>query len=138
MLVFVEGAAQAVVSADVETCDAPRIGDERGQRTRWSGVGDAVRGPVGVVEPFALPESVDQVALVPDQGAVEECAATSLYPALHDPGIRASGHPGIPTPLSTTRIPASASTTSNPPPNSASQPGIMNRAGHLAVLIVNG
>jgi hypothetical protein len=55
-----------------------------GQRVQWSGVGDALMGPMAVVEPFELPERVDQVALVPDQGAVEQFAAADLYPAFHD------------------------------------------------------
>jgi hypothetical protein len=58
MLVFVERAAEAVVSADVEMSDAPRIDDGYGQRVQRSGVGDALMRPVGIVEPFELPERV--------------------------------------------------------------------------------
>jgi hypothetical protein len=39
----------------------------------------------------ATPESVEQVALVPDQGAVKEFTAAALYPPFHD-----RVHPGHP------------------------------------------
>ena len=50
----------------------------------------AVRS-VLVVERLELAERVQKVALVPDQGAVEELAPAGLYPALHD-GVHA-GYP---------------------------------------------
>jgi hypothetical protein len=58
MLVLVEDAAEAVVSADVKTCDARRIGDWWGRRSQWSAVGDALVRPMAVVEAFELSESV--------------------------------------------------------------------------------
>jgi hypothetical protein len=65
MLVFVERAAEAVVSADVEMSDAPRIDDGYGQRVQRSGVGDALTRPMAVVESFELSERMWQVALIP-------------------------------------------------------------------------
>ena len=40
--------------------------------------------PMGVVELLELTQSVQQVPLVPDQGPVEQLAAASLHPTLHD------------------------------------------------------
>ena len=37
--------------------------------------------PVVVVEVFELAQRVQQVTLIPDQGAVEQFPATGLYPA---------------------------------------------------------
>jgi hypothetical protein len=54
MLVLVENAAEAVGSADVQTSDAHRIDDSCGQWVQWSGVGDALVGPMAVVEAFEL------------------------------------------------------------------------------------
>src|ERR1051325_11378242 len=44
-----------------------------------------------VVEPLVFTECVKQVPLVPDQGAVEQFAATGLYPALDD-RVHRGGH----------------------------------------------
>ena len=52
MLVLVEDAAEAVVPADVERSDAPRIGDWYGQRVQRLGVGDALMGPMAIVKPI--------------------------------------------------------------------------------------
>ena len=41
-------------------------------------------GSVGVVEPLVLAQGVEQVLLVPDQRSVEEFAAATADPALHD------------------------------------------------------
>ena len=49
-----------------------------------AGVRDALVGSVGVVELFEFLQSVEQVALVPDQGAVEQFVSAGLHPALHD------------------------------------------------------
>jgi hypothetical protein len=48
------GCRQAVVSANLETGDAYRIGGWGGQRVQRSSIGDALMRPVGVVEPFEL------------------------------------------------------------------------------------
>jgi hypothetical protein len=60
------------------------IGDRRGQRVQWSGVGDALVRSMPVAEGFELPERVEKVSLVPDEGAVQEFAAAGLYPPFHD------------------------------------------------------
>jgi hypothetical protein len=39
---------------------------------------------MAVVEGLELAEHMKEVALVPDQGAVQELAAAGLYPAFHD------------------------------------------------------
>ena len=72
MLVFVEDSAESVASADVEESVSVRLGDRRGQSLLWPGVGDALVGAVGVVELLELVQGVEQVPLVPDQGAVEQ------------------------------------------------------------------
>lgn len=41
-------------------------------------------GPVLVVVPLVLAQRVQQVGLVPDQGAVEQFAAAGLDPPFHD------------------------------------------------------
>jgi hypothetical protein len=109
MLVLMEEAAEVGVSVDVEPGDAHGIDDGCGQRMQWSGIVDALMRPVGVVEPLELSQGVDQVALIPDQGAVEQLAAAGLYPALHD-RVRA----GYPDDGEHDTDPASASTASNP------------------------
>jgi hypothetical protein len=84
MLVFMEDAAESVASSDGEVVVLPRI---RGWYRRWlegAGVGDALVGSVGVVVFLELPQGVEQVVLVPDQGAVEEFASAGLHPAFHD------------------------------------------------------
>ena len=60
MLVLVEGAAQAYLSAYVEMSDLCRIGDWFGQWVERSGVGDALMGPVGVVEAFVFSKGADR------------------------------------------------------------------------------
>jgi hypothetical protein len=40
--------------------------------------------PVPVVEVLELAQGVEQVLLVPDQGPVEQLAATGQHPSLHD------------------------------------------------------
>jgi hypothetical protein len=54
MFVLVEGAAEAIKSADVESGKLVRIGDRFGQRLEWPGVGDALVRPVCVVEGLEL------------------------------------------------------------------------------------
>lgn len=84
MSVLVEGAAEACASAYVEMSDLGWIGDRRGEWVQWSGVGDSLMRSMGVVEAFEFPEGVEQVALIPDQGAVQQFATAALYPPLHD------------------------------------------------------
>ena len=47
-----------------------------------SGVGDALMWPMGVVEAFELSKGVEQMALIPDQGAVQEFPAPAWYPVV--------------------------------------------------------
>jgi hypothetical protein len=47
-----------------------------------SGVRDALVGSVSIVEALELVKSVEEMALVPDQGAVQQFAAAGLHPPL--------------------------------------------------------
>jgi hypothetical protein len=58
-VVFVEDAAQSLASADVEVGDRCLIGGRLWECVQWSCVGDAVMRPVGVVELFVLPQSME-------------------------------------------------------------------------------
>ena len=71
MSVFVEDAAEAVTSVDVQVGQPARIGDRFGQRREWPGIRDALVRPVFVVEDLELVQRVEQMALVPDQRPVE-------------------------------------------------------------------
>ena len=84
MLVFVQGAAEAVVSSDIKTGDLVSIGERCGQRAQRSGVGDTLMRPVTVIEALELAQGVQQVCLVPDQGPVEQLVAAGLHSPLHD------------------------------------------------------
>jgi hypothetical protein len=55
MLVLAEDAAESFASSYVEAGDLLRIVDWHGQRVQRTGVGDALMGPVEVVEVFELP-----------------------------------------------------------------------------------
>ena len=54
MVVFVQCAAEAVASSDVQAGDLAGIGERFGQRAQWSGVGDALMRPMLVVEVLEL------------------------------------------------------------------------------------
>jgi len=125
MSVLVECAAQAFASAYVETGDLHRIGDWCGQWVQGREFGDALMRPMGVGEAFELLKGVEQVALIPDHCAVQQFAAAALY--IHHFMIEFIL--GIRTPLSTTSIPASARTASNPRENLPSLSRIRNRSG---------
>jgi hypothetical protein len=84
MSVLVEGAAEVVTSAYVEVGELLRIGDRWGQGVQWSGACDALVGPVRVVVLLELAQGVEQVVLVPDQGAVQQLVPAGLYPAFHE------------------------------------------------------
>jgi len=58
MIVFVEEAAEAIVSADAQTCECRGIGDRFGQRLQGSGVRDALVRPVVVVVAFVFAQGV--------------------------------------------------------------------------------
>src|SRR4051812_32661547 len=83
MLVFVEYAAESVSSADVEVVELLWFGDRIGGRPERRAVQGAVV-PVLVVVGLELAECVEQVGLVPDQGAVEEFVSAGLYPPFGD------------------------------------------------------
>jgi hypothetical protein len=54
MVVLVEDAAKAVSSVDLEVGEATWISDRLRQRREGSGIGDALVGPMGVVERLVL------------------------------------------------------------------------------------
>src|SRR6185369_4700444 len=80
MFVLMQDAAEPVATADVERGEPVRIGDRFGQRLEWYGVRDALVRPVRVGERLVVAEGMQEVALVVDQGAVEEFSAASLHP----------------------------------------------------------
>jgi len=84
MSVFVEDAAEAIASSYVEASDLVRVGDRCGDRVQWPGVRDALVGPMNVVELLELPQRVEQVPLVADQGPVQQFAPAGLHPPFHD------------------------------------------------------
>ncbi len=55
MLVFVEDAAEAVASSDVEVIELPRIRGWYRRWLEWAGVSDDLVGSVGVVVFLELP-----------------------------------------------------------------------------------
>ena len=71
MFVFVQDAAEAVASSDIEPGDLVGFGERRGQCAKRSGVGQTLVRPVLVVELLELAQGVQQVCVVRDQGAVE-------------------------------------------------------------------
>jgi hypothetical protein len=84
MCVLVEGAAESVVSPDVEVVESAGIGD---RLRSWAQGCCAVKGAVRavfVVERFELAQCVQQVGAVLDQGAVQDLVPAGLYPPLHD------------------------------------------------------
>jgi hypothetical protein len=80
MFVLVEDATQAFTPSYVEVGDLPWIADRLGQGVERSGVRDSLMGPIGVVEPLELPHNVAEVALVPDQRAVQQFTPARLHP----------------------------------------------------------
>jgi hypothetical protein len=70
MLILPQDAAETVASADGQPGEAVRVGDRFGQRLHLPGVGDALVGTVFVVERLEFAERVQEMPLVPDQGAV--------------------------------------------------------------------
>jgi hypothetical protein len=78
-----EDAAEPVSSEDVKLIESAWFGEWLGGRPQRR----AVQAPVGavfVIEVFEFAQCVQQMVLVPDQGAVEELAPAGLYPPLHD------------------------------------------------------
>ena len=75
--IFVNHASGAVAPPDA---DAVQVGDAVWQRAERRGLFQGAVWPVGVVEVLALAQDGHQVALVPDQGPVQQ-----LAPAAADP-----------------------------------------------------
>jgi hypothetical protein len=71
MFVFVEDAAEAIMSADRQVRGRSGIGDRGGQWVQGPGVGDPAVWAMSVVVPFVLVECVQQMWQVPDQRAVQ-------------------------------------------------------------------
>jgi hypothetical protein len=71
MLVFVKGSAESILSMDLQAQDLPWLGDRFGQRAQRSGLIQGPVRPMPVVERLELAQGVEQVALVPDEGAVQ-------------------------------------------------------------------
>jgi len=84
MPVFVEGAAEPVPSADIEVRDLFRIANRFGERAQRCCSPESPVRPVLVVEVLELPERVKEVALVPDERAVQEFVPARLHSAFHD------------------------------------------------------
>jgi hypothetical protein len=80
VLVLVEGAVEEVVSAYVEADDLSWVVDGAGECAQWGGGLQWSVGPVLVVVRLVLAQRVAEVALAPDDGAVEEFAAQAEYP----------------------------------------------------------
>src|ERR1019366_7827609 len=83
--------AESILSADLHARDLAWFGDRFGQRAARGCLSQSPVRPVPVAGRLVLAQSVQEVALVPDQGAIEELAPAGLYPALHDRVH--SGHP---------------------------------------------
>jgi hypothetical protein len=71
----VRGAAEWILSMDVQVQDLPWLGDRFGQRAQGSGL---IQGPVRsmlVVERLEVAQGVEQMALVSFEGAVRQFAS---------------------------------------------------------------
>src|SRR5579862_8171973 len=79
--IFVDDATCAVMPADPEMIQA---GDAMWQGTQWRGLAQGAVRPVGIVEVLVLPQHRPQVALVPDQGPVQQLTPAAADPPLHD------------------------------------------------------
>jgi hypothetical protein len=78
VLAFVEDAAEAITSADVEMGYLVGIGDRGWQRMQWPGIGDAPVRSVSIVELFELVQGLEQMPLVPNQRPIQELATAGL------------------------------------------------------------
>jgi hypothetical protein len=84
MSVRMQDPTESITAAYVKACNLCWISDRFGQWPQWPGVGNASMRPVPVVEVLELPQRVQQVLPVPDQGAVQQFTAARPYPPLHD------------------------------------------------------
>jgi hypothetical protein len=94
--VLVDHSGEPFSAAYVQAGDPPEIGDRLGDRTQRCWLVHRSMGPVGVVVQLEPAEGVAQVALDPDEGAVQKFVAAGLDPALMS---------GIWTPVSTVWMP---------------------------------
>src|SRR5260370_18251517 len=79
--IFVDDATRAVMPPDPEMI---QVGDAIWQRPQWCGLVQGAVRPVGVVEVLVLPQHHHQVALVPDQGPVQQLTPAAANPPLRD------------------------------------------------------
>ena len=83
-----DDATHAVMPPDPEVI---QVGDAIWQRPQWRGLVQGAVRPVGVVEVLVLPQHHHQVALVPDQGPVQQ-----LTPAVANPPLRDLFYSAVP------------------------------------------
>src|SRR5450759_5111240 len=74
-------ASSAVAAKDAEVV---QVGDAIRQRAKRRGLVQGAVWPVRVVEVFVLAQHGHQVALVPDQGPVQQLTPAAADPAFHD------------------------------------------------------
>jgi hypothetical protein len=74
-------ASGAVLPPEAEVV---QVGDAVRQRAKRRGLVQGAMRPVRVVEVLVLPQDSHQVALVPDQGPVQQLAPAAADPAFHD------------------------------------------------------
>jgi hypothetical protein len=84
MFVFVQDASKSIASSNPEPGYLVWLSERRRQRVQGSGVGEALVGPVAVLEVLEFVQGVQQMFLVPDQGSVQQFAAAGPDPAFHD------------------------------------------------------
>jgi hypothetical protein len=71
MFVFVQDASEPITSPDPEVGYLVWVSDRGRQWMQGAGVGEALVGPVAVVEGFEFAEGMQEMPLVPDQGPVQ-------------------------------------------------------------------
>jgi hypothetical protein len=79
--IFVDDATRAVTPPDPEMI---QVGVAIWQGPQWRGLVQGAVRPVRIVEILVLPQHQHQVALVPDQGPVQQFTPAAAYPPLHD------------------------------------------------------
>jgi hypothetical protein len=124
MLVFVQGSAEPVSSADLKVPDLLWHVDRCGQWAQRRGLSQGSVRSMAVVEGLELAERVQKVSLVPVQGVIQQLTSARLYPALHE-GV----HPRYPDAGGDDVSPASASMASKAPVNFESRSRIKNLVG---------
>jgi hypothetical protein len=75
----VDDAARAVMPPDPEMI---QVGDAIWQGPQWRGLVQGAVRPVRIVEVLVLPQHRHEVALVPDQGPVQQFSPAAANPAL--------------------------------------------------------